>query len=32
MISLQNGANAALSRGLHITHTQVKNGQHINMC
>lgn len=32
MISPQNGANAAPSRSLYITYTEVKNGQHINMC
>ena len=32
MISLQNGANAAPSRSFYITYTEVKNGQHINMC
>lgn len=31
MISPQNGANAAPSRSLSITYTEVKNGQHINM-
>lgn len=32
MISPQNGANAAPSGSLYITYTEVKNGQHINMC
>lgn len=32
MISPQNGANAAPSRRFYITNTEVKNGQHINMC
>lgn len=31
MVSPQNGANAAPSRSLFITYTEVKNGQHINV-
>lgn len=31
MISPQNGANAAPSRSLSITYTEVKNGQHISV-
>lgn len=32
MIAPQNGANAVPSRDPSITYTEVKNGQHTNMC